>query len=83
LRAPAVKVNGGDVFAQINNMTSLPKDGAKRHFVDTFSTELSMTEDYLSLKDLTLNTDHTLLQGDLKLINNGSGQISPTKCVGT
>lgn len=46
----------------------------KSHFVDTFSTELSMTPEYLFLKDLTLNTDHSLLQGDIKfnLHNDGS-----------
>jgi hypothetical protein len=54
-------------------MSFVTKRWGKSHFVDTFSTELSMTEDYLSLKDLTLNTDHTLLQGNIKFnLNKGS-----------
>lgn len=73
LRAPKVKVNGGDVFAQINNMSFYTERWGKQHFVDTFSTDLSMTNDFLSLKDLTLNTGNSLLQGDLKFsLNNGS-----------
>ena len=73
LHAPSVKVNGGDVFAQINNMRFYTKRWGKTHYVDTFSTDLSMTKDFLSLKDLTINTDHTLLQGDVKFkLNNGS-----------
>lgn len=71
--APKVKVNGSNVSAQINNMTFITKRWDKEHFVDTFSTDLSLTNQFLSLKDLTLNTDHSLLQGDLRFrLNNGS-----------
>lgn len=66
LIAPKVKVNGSNVSAQINNLSFTTNRYGKSHHVDTFSTELSLTDDFLSLKDLTLNTDHTLLQGDLK-----------------
>lgn len=73
LYAPKVAVNGGDVVAQINNMNFRTKRWGKEHYVDTFTTDLSMTKQYLSLKDLTLNTDHTLLQGDIGFrLNNGS-----------
>lgn len=73
LKAPNVKVNGANVSALINNMSFVTKRWGKSHTVDTFSTELSMTQDFLSLKDLTLNTDHTLLQGDIKFkLNKGS-----------
>lgn len=73
LLAPSVKVNGADVFARINNLTFKTKRWGKVHFVDTFSADLALTKRFLSLKDLTLNTDHTLLQGDLKFnLNNGS-----------
>lgn len=68
LLAPKVKINGSNISAQINNLTFKTKRWGKIHFVDTFSTELSMTDNFLSLKDLTLNTDHSLLQGDLKFI---------------
>lgn len=73
LRAPKVKVNGINISAQINNFTFTTKRWGKSHFVETFSTELSMTQDFLFLKDLTLNTDHSLLQGDIKFnLNKGS-----------
>ncbi len=73
LKAPNVKVNGANISALINNMSFVTKRWGKSHLVDTFSTELSMTPKYLSLKDLTLNTDHTLLQGDIKFhLNKGS-----------
>lgn len=73
LKAPNLKVNGPDISALINNLSFVTTRWGKSHFVDTFSTELSLTHKSLSLKDLTLNTDHTLLQGDIKFnLNNGS-----------
>uniref|UniRef100_UPI003BA63690 translocation/assembly module TamB domain-containing protein n=1 Tax=Chryseobacterium gambrini TaxID=373672 RepID=UPI003BA63690 len=66
LIAPNVKVNGRNISGSINNMSFTTTRWGKSHFVDTFSTELSMTPEYLFLKDLTLNTDHSLLQGDIK-----------------
>jgi len=73
LKAPKVKVNGPNVFALVNNMSFVTSRWGKSHFVDTFSTELSLTQDFLSLKDLTLNTDHSLLQGNIKFkLNKGS-----------
>ncbi|MFP7657738.1 translocation/assembly module TamB domain-containing protein [Chryseobacterium proteolyticum] len=73
LKAPNLKVSGPDVSALINNMSFVTTRWGKSHFVDTFSTELSLTHKHLSLKDLTINTDHTLLQGDIKFnLNDGS-----------
>ncbi|UMQ41301.1 translocation/assembly module TamB [Chryseobacterium sp. Y16C] len=73
LRAPKVRVNGANIAAQINNFTFTTKRWGKSHFVETFSTEFSMTEDFLLLKDLTLNTDHSLLQGNIKFnLHKGS-----------
>lgn len=73
LKAPVVKVKGPQVYAQINNFTFTTKRWGKSHFVETFSTELTLKEDFLSLKDLTFNTDHSLLQGDIKFnLNKGS-----------
>ncbi|MGZ5211213.1 MAG: translocation/assembly module TamB, partial [Kaistella sp.] len=70
---PELRVNGSNVFAQINNMRFTTERWGKKHFVDTFSTDLALTKQYLFLKDLTLNTNHSLLQGDLKLnLNNGT-----------
>ena len=37
----------------------------KVHTLDTFFYRFSMSKEFLSLKDLTLYTDHSLLQGDL------------------
>ena len=64
LKAPKIKVNGGDVFAQINNLNFTTTRWGKKHYVDTFSTEAALTDDFLLLKDLTINTDHSLRQGD-------------------
>jgi len=73
LKAPNVKVNGANISALINNMSFLTNRWGKAHFVDTFSTELSLTNEFLSLKDLTLNTDHSLLQGNIKFnLHDGS-----------
>ncbi|MBW3523098.1 translocation/assembly module TamB domain-containing protein [Chryseobacterium sp. NKUCC03_KSP] len=73
LIAPKVKVKGVNIDARIDNFTFITKRWGKSHFVETFSTDFSMTEDFLSLGDLTLNTDHSLLQGDIKFnLNKGS-----------
>ncbi|MCX8531716.1 translocation/assembly module TamB domain-containing protein [Chryseobacterium luquanense] len=73
LIAPKVKVNGVNIAARIDNFTFTTKRWGKSHFVETFSTDFAMTQDYLSLGDLTLNTDHSLLQGDIKFnLNKGS-----------
>lgn len=66
LIVPELRVKGSDVFAQINNLRFVTERWGKKHNVDTFSGDLSLTKHYLSLKDLTLNTDHSLLQGDIK-----------------
>lgn len=72
LLVPNVKVNGRNIEAQINNFTFKTTRWGKTHFVDTFSTRLVMTKDFLSLKNLTLNTEHSFLQGNLKFnLNNG------------
>ena len=65
LIAPKVKVIGPEVTANINNFTFTSERHGKKHFVDTFSTELSVNKKLLSLKDLTFNTSHSLLQGDI------------------
>jgi hypothetical protein len=73
LIAPKVKVNGVNIDATINNFSFATKRWGKSHFVETFSTDFSMTEDFLFLEDLTLNTDHSLLQGNIKFnLNKGS-----------
>ncbi|MDO5615540.1 MAG: translocation/assembly module TamB [Cruoricaptor ignavus] len=66
LNAPTITVKGSDVFARINNFSFVTKRWGKSHFVETFSGDLAITKEFLSLKDLTFNTSHSLLQGDLK-----------------
>ncbi|MHA6696167.1 translocation/assembly module TamB domain-containing protein [Chryseobacterium sp. A301] len=80
LTAPKVKVNGPNVSAQVNNLNFYTTRYGKTHYIDTFSTQIALTNDFLSLTDLTFNTDHSLLQGDIKLnLNQGSFQDFSTK----
>jgi hypothetical protein len=73
LIVPELKVVGSNVTAQINNMRFTTERWGKKHNVDTFSAAFSLTHQFLSLKDLTLNTDHSLLQGDIKFnLHDGS-----------
>ena len=73
LVVPELKVNGANVSAQINNFRFTTERWGKKHTVDTFSADFSLTNQFLSLKDLTFNTDHSLLQGDIKFnLQNGS-----------
>ncbi len=73
LIVPELRVNGANIHAKINNFRFETERWGKKHFVDTFSAEFALTKQFLSLKDLTLNTDHSLLQGDLKFnLPNGS-----------
>lgn len=65
LVVPSLKVVGPSVKAKINNFTFRTKRWGKSHFVDTFSGDLEVDKEHLSLKDLTFYTDHSLLQGDL------------------
>lgn len=72
LVVPELRVRGPEVFAQINNLSFITERWGKRHFVETFSTNLSLNKKFLQLEDLTLNTTHSLLQGNLKFnLNNG------------
>ncbi len=69
---PELRVKGPDVFAQINNLRFTTERWGKKHFVETFSTNLTLNKKFLSLEDLTFNTEHSLLQGDLKFnLNDG------------
>ena len=69
---PELKVKGPDVSAQLNNVRFTTERWGKTHQVETFSADFSLTKEALSLKDLTLNTSHTLLQGDVRFnLNEG------------
>ena len=65
LVAPHLNISGPNISARINNLSFKAKRWGKVHILDTFSTDFSMSKEFLSLKDLTLYTDHSLLQGDL------------------
>lgn len=73
LVVPELKVNGANVSAQITNFNFIAKRWGKKHLVRTFTTDFSLTKNFLSLKDLTFYTDKSLLQGNIKFnLNNGS-----------
>ena len=65
LKVPTLKVNGANVSAQINNFSFNTKRWGKVNKVETFSTQFSLTKKSLILKDLTFNTEHSLLMGDI------------------
>ena len=72
LNVPELRVKGADIFAQINNLRFTTERYGKKHFVETFSTNLILNKKFLFLDDLTFNTENSLLQGDLKFnLNRG------------
>lgn len=72
LIVPKVKVLGGNVSAQINKLSFLTERWGKKHFVDTFSTTLTLDKKALDLKNLFFYTDHSLLRGSLRFdLNKG------------
>lgn len=75
LVVPKVKVKGADVFAKINRLSFETERWGKKHTIETFSADMSLTKKALSLNELTLNTHHSLLQGKLVFhLHNGSWQ---------
>ncbi len=74
LVAPSLKVVGQNVYARLNNLSFVTERWGKKHKVETFSADLSLTKTALSLKDLTINTDHSLLQGNISFhLNQDTG----------
>lgn len=72
LIVPKLKVLGGNVSAQINKLSFQTERWGKKHFVDTFSTTLTLDRKALDLKNLFFYTDHSLLKGNLRFnLNNG------------
>ncbi len=65
LVVPELNVIGPKVKANINNFTFRTKRWGKSHFLDTFSGNLEIDKEHLTLTDLTFYTDHSLLQGNL------------------
>lgn len=64
LHVTSLKVEGPDVFADIRNFSFITKRYGKEHFVETFSTSFELTKEHLKFAELTINTDHSLLQGE-------------------
>ncbi len=60
-----LQVVGPNVSAKINNFSFFTKRWGKEHQMKTFSADFAITNERLSLKDLTMETSHSLLQGDL------------------
>ncbi len=65
LNVTYLKVEGADVSADIRNFNFITKRYGKEHIVDTFSTNFELTKKHLKLGNLTFNTDHSLLQGEV------------------
>ncbi len=64
LHVTSLKVEGADVFADIRNFSLITKRYGKEHIVDTFSTNFEITKKHMKFGNLTINTDHSLLQGE-------------------
>ena len=64
MHVTSLKVEGADVFADIRNFSLITKRYGKEHIVDTFSTNFEITKKHLKFGNLTINTDHSLLQGE-------------------
>jgi len=62
---PYLRITGPDVTARIGNLSFYTQRHGKRHFIETFSTDFTLNRNVLSFLDLTLNTDHSLLMGDV------------------
>ncbi|QCX52385.1 translocation/assembly module TamB [Elizabethkingia sp. JS20170427COW] len=58
-------VKGPDISARIRNFSMLAYRRNHKFLLDTFSGDFSLTQEALSFKGLTLNTENTLLMGDL------------------
>ncbi|MFC0343911.1 translocation/assembly module TamB domain-containing protein [Epilithonimonas hispanica] len=67
LNVTSLKVEGADVSADIRNFNFITKRYGKEHVVDTFSTNFELTKKHLKLGNLTFNTDHSLLQGEVTM----------------
>ncbi len=67
LNVTSLKVVGADVSADIRNFNFITKRYGKEHIVDTFSTNFELTKKHLKLGNLTFNTDHSLLQGEVTM----------------
>ena len=67
LNVTSLKVEGADVFADIRNFSLITKRYGKEHIVDTFSTNFELTKKHLKFGNMTINTDHSLLQGEAVL----------------
>ncbi|WP_083917676.1 translocation/assembly module TamB domain-containing protein [Riemerella columbina] len=79
---PNLKVKGSDVSAQVNQFSFITERWGKKHIVDNFSTHFTFNKEYLFLDNLLFNTDHSLLQGHLKLnLNNGKFEDFGNKVV--
>lgn len=60
-----LKTVGPDVKIRFNNMSFVTERWGKKHFLETLSGDLAITKEKFAFTDLTLHTDHSLLQGDL------------------
>ncbi|MDO4763961.1 MAG: translocation/assembly module TamB [Flavobacteriaceae bacterium] len=60
-----LKTEGTNVNLKFNKMSFITERWGKKHFLETLSGDLKITKEIFAFKNLTFNTDHSLLQGDL------------------
>lgn len=63
--ASSLNVVGPNVKLKLNRLGFTTERWGKKHLLETLSGDIEVTKEKLSLKDLTFNTNHSLLQGDL------------------
>lgn len=67
LHLTRINVKGSEVTAQLRNLNFFTKRYGKIHQMETMSALIEVRKNYLSLGNLTFNTSHSLLQGNLRL----------------
>lgn len=63
--ASSLHIVGPNVKLKLNRLGFTTERWGKKHLLETLSGDIEVTKEKLSLKDLTFNTDYSLLQGDL------------------
>lgn len=60
-----LKVIGSDVSLKFNRLSLVTERWGKKHLLETLSGDLFMNKEKFEFTDLIMNTDHSLLQGNL------------------
>lgn len=60
-----LKIIGSDIKLKFNRLSFITERWGKKHFLETLSGDLFVNKEKFEFTDLIMNTDHSLLQGDL------------------